>query len=137
MASFYIVNLSGCYVLGISKRRSKIDNVKAGQAYESFVAGLQRAILEAERIFDGRNIEVETNKILIDNDGLKRQFDVYWEYEIAGITYRTVIECKDYNSRVSVGHIGRFARQDPVHSRTSLGVCYQEGISIRGQDKGR
>ena len=78
---------------------------KPGGAYESFVAGLQRAILEAERVFDGRNIEVETNKIIIDNDGLKREFDVYWEYEIAGIRYRTVIECKDYNSSVSVGLI--------------------------------
>ena len=78
---------------------------KPGRAYEDFVAGLQRALIEAERILDGRNIEVEINKIIIDNDGLKREFDIYWEYEIAGIQYRTVIECKDYNSSVSVADI--------------------------------
>ena len=50
---------------------------KPGRAYESFVAGLQGAILEVETVFDGRNIQVETNKIIIDNDGLKREFDVY------------------------------------------------------------
>ena len=79
--------------------------VKPGRAYEDFVAGLHRALLEAERVLDGRNIEVELNKIIIDNDGLKREFDIYWEYEIAGIKYRTVIECKDYNSSVSIADI--------------------------------
>ena len=78
---------------------------KPGRAYEDFVAGLHRALLEAERILDGRNIEVELNKIIIDNDGLKREFDIYWEYEITAIKYRTVIECKDYNSSVSVADI--------------------------------
>lgn len=78
---------------------------KLGKAYEEFVAGLHRALLEAERIVDGRNIEVELNKIIVDNDGLTREFDVYWEYEIAGIQYRTVIECKDYNSSVSIADI--------------------------------
>ena len=78
---------------------------KPGKAYEEFVAGLHRALLEAEKIVDGRNIEVELNKIIVDNDGLKREFDVYWEYEIAGIQYRTVIECKDYNSSVSIDDI--------------------------------
>ena len=79
--------------------------VKPGRAYEDFVAGLHRALLEAERVLDGRNIEVELNKIIIDNDGLKREFDIYWEYEIAGIKYPTVIECKDYNSSVSIADI--------------------------------
>ena len=37
---------------------------KPGRAYEDFVAGLHRALLEAERILDGRNIEVELNKII-------------------------------------------------------------------------
>ena len=78
---------------------------KPGKAYEEFVAGLHRALLEAERVVDGRNIEVELNKIIVDKDGLEREFDVYWEYEIAGIQYRTVIECKDYNSSVSVADI--------------------------------
>ena len=78
---------------------------RPGSEYENFVAGLHRALLEAERIYDGRNITVEQNKIIIDNDGLAREFDVYWEYEIAGIKYKTVIECKDYNSSVSVSHI--------------------------------
>ena len=30
---------------------------------------------------------------------------IYWEYELGGITYKTVIECKDYNSNVSVEKI--------------------------------
>ena len=36
---------------------------------------------------------------------VKREFDLYWEYEISGLTYKTVIECKDYKSRISIEKI--------------------------------
>lgn len=76
-----------------------------GKDYEKFVAELQQALLNAEMFTNQNNITVEVNKIITDSCGINRQFDIYWEYELGGITYKTVIECKDYNSKVSVDKI--------------------------------
>jgi len=76
-----------------------------GKDYEKFVQNLQQALLDSEKLSDQKNIEVERNKKIIDNFGIEREFDLYWEYELAGVTYKTVIECKDYASRVSIEKI--------------------------------
>lgn len=79
--------------------------VNTGTEYELFVANLQQALLDAENYAKQKNIKVEVNKLIFDNCGIERQFDIYWEYELGGLTYKTVIECKDYNSNVSVDKI--------------------------------
>lgn len=76
-----------------------------GKGYEQFVALLQQALLNAESITLQKNIEVQLNKKIIDSCGVEREFDLYWEYELAGITYKTVIECKDYDSRIPLEKI--------------------------------
>ena len=76
-----------------------------GKDYEQFVALLQQALLDAESITEQKNIKVELNKKILDSCGVEREFDLYWEYELAGITYKTVIECKDYNSRIPLEKI--------------------------------
>ena len=76
-----------------------------GKKYERFVAGLQQAIINSETITAQKNINIELNKKIIDNCGVEREFDLYWEYELGGITYKTIIECKDYNSDMSVENI--------------------------------
>ncbi len=76
-----------------------------GKEYEIFVASLQQALLDAENIITQKNIKVEVDKKITDNCGIDRQFDIYWEYELGGLTYKTVIECKDYASKVSVEKI--------------------------------
>ncbi len=79
--------------------------VNKGKEYELFVAKLQQALINAENITTQKNITVEVDKKILDNCGIERQFDIYWEYELGGLTYKTVIECKDYNSNVSVEKI--------------------------------
>lgn len=76
-----------------------------GLAYEIFVSQLQQALLDSEEYIKQKNIKVEVNKILLDRNGIGRQFDIYWEYELGGVDYRTVIECKDYASPISVEKI--------------------------------
>lgn len=76
-----------------------------GKDYEQFVKSLQQALLNSEDLIKQNNIVIEANKKLIDSCGIKREFDLYWEYELAGVVYKTVIECKDYKSRVSVEKI--------------------------------
>ena len=65
-----------------------------GKDYEEFVKTLQQALLYSELIGSSKNIEIESNKKITDNNGIEREFDLYWEYELAGVTYKTVIECK-------------------------------------------
>lgn len=79
--------------------------MEKGSEYEAFVQKLQQALLDAEAIAHQKNIKVERNKKIKDNCGNWREFDLYWEYELAGVTYKTIIECKDYASRVSVEKI--------------------------------
>lgn len=76
-----------------------------GKAYERFVADLQQALLDAENITTQKNIKIELNKKITDNCGNKREFDLYWEYELGGLTYKTVIECKDYASNITLEKI--------------------------------
>jgi hypothetical protein len=76
-----------------------------GREYEQFVANLQQALLNSDTITTQQNIQIELNKKIIDNCGIAREFDLYWEYELGGLIYKTVIECKDYNSNIALEKI--------------------------------
>lgn len=65
-------------------------------------------MIKAENIPSLRNINIEKNKKIKDRSGIDREFDVYWEFEIGGQTYQSVIECKDYSSPVSIEKIDAF-----------------------------
>ena len=57
-----------------------------GTEYEIFVQRLQQALLDSEQLMTQKNIVVARNKKLIDRAGNVREFDLYWEYELAGVT---------------------------------------------------
>jgi len=108
-----------------------------GKEYEKFVAELQQALLNADMLTNQNDVHVEVDKIITDNCGIKRQFDIYWEYELGGITYKTVIECKDYNSKVTVDKVDAFIGKirdipdlKPVFA-TKTG--YQSGAEIKAK----
>ena len=79
-----------------------------GKDYEIFVATLQKAVLAAEEFTNLRNIVFNRNRKIVNSYGVKREFDIYWEYELGGFTYKTVIECKDYCSPITVDRIDAF-----------------------------
>ena len=62
-------------------------------------------MLISDRFIGQNNIKIEANKVLRDNCGVDREFDLYWEYELAGIIYKTIIECRDRKSQISVDQI--------------------------------
>ncbi|MBM9576213.1 restriction endonuclease [Leptospira sp. 201903070] len=76
-----------------------------GTEYEQFVAKIYNAILQSEDIVKSKLIEIELNKRILDNSGILREFDIYWEYELGGLIYKTIIECKDYNSKIPIEKI--------------------------------
>ena len=88
---------------------------------------------------------------LIDNDTLKRstvqcnvklkgksscehQIDVYWEYELDGITHRVAVECKNYSSKISIGKVrdffGVLHDLDNVQGIMVTSKGYQKGAKI-------
>ncbi len=79
-----------------------------GKAYEEFVGTIQQSLINAEGMSHLKNIKVEVNKKIKDRDGIDRQFDVYWEFVLGGYEYKTVIECKDYASTVTIDKIDAF-----------------------------
>ena len=76
-----------------------------GKGYEEFVRNLQQAILDSEEFAKQKNIVVDKNKFITDKNGIDREFDLYWEYELGGVTYKTVIECRDYETTISIDQI--------------------------------
>ena len=108
-----------------------------GKEYELFVARLQQAILSSESIAAQENIVVETDKKIIDNCGVARYFDIFWEYQLGGFTYKTVIECKDYDSKVSVDKIDALVGK--VHDLPDLKAVvatktgYQSGVKAKAE----
>lgn len=79
-----------------------------GKEYEEFVGAIQQSLINAEEWSHLKNIKVEINKKIEDRNGILRQFDVYWEFNLGGYDYKTVIECKDYASTVTIDKIDAF-----------------------------
>lgn len=108
-----------------------------GKEYEEFVQRLQQALLDSEPLMNQKNVEIERNKKIVDNNGIKREFDLYWEYELAGVIYKTIIECKDYSSSISlekidalIGKIRDIPDLKPIFA-TRIG--YQKGAERKAQ----
>ncbi|MCJ8315345.1 MAG: restriction endonuclease [Pseudomonadales bacterium] len=108
-----------------------------GKDYEQFVKNLQQALLNSESLIKQKNIVIETNKKLKDNCGIEREFDLYWEYELAGVVYKTVIECKDYQSRVSVEKIdaliGKIRDIPDIKPVFATKTGYQSGAKTKAE----
>ncbi len=115
--------------------------MKKGSEYELFVREIQQILIDTDvKMSIQKNITVECNKKIVDNNGITREFDIYWEYEFAGILYRTIIECKDYASKVSVekidallGKIADIPYLTPIFATTQ---GYQSGAKVKAKNKG-
>lgn len=63
---------------------------------------------------------------------------MYWEYELAGVTYKTIIECKDYASRVSIdridGLIGKIRDIPDLKPVFATKTGYQSGAEIKAKN---
>ncbi|MGF9562959.1 restriction endonuclease [Neorhizobium sp. BT27B] len=80
-------------------------NVAKGTEYEQFVQAVYQAVINSE---DVENITVQHNTKLTGKSGCEHQIDVYWEFRVAGQTYKTAIECKAFNETVSIGRVRDF-----------------------------
>ena len=117
-----------------------MNNYERGINYENFVAQVYGAILQAESR-DGRlqHVSLEKRKTIIGAGGSSNEIDIYWEYEVAGVTYKTAIECKAYStSKVSVDDLRNFSfKLDNIGGVKGLVVTlngYESGAKIVARD---
>lgn len=111
-----------------------------GIEYELFIQEVQQQLLDLDERNNRKTIEVTQNKKLDDRFGVSRQFDVYWEFELGGSIYRNVIECKDYNSKVSIDRIDAFSSKisdfPNLRGFFATRVGYQSGAESKAQNHG-
>jgi hypothetical protein len=114
--------------------------INDGREYEKFVASIQYAIIHSDVLASQRNIKIEVNKKIIDSCGCERQFDIFWEYDFGGITYRTAIECKDYKLPVSIDRIdaliGKIRDIPGLKGVFATRVGYQSGAKTKAEKNG-
>lgn len=107
-----------------------MSNRKKGGEYEDFVGNVYQAILIYEKNENKIGaIKLQRNKKIISKSGTPGEIDIYWEYELAGIKYKTAIECKNYKRAVSIGDVRNFARKIENIGFKGLMVA-QNGFSV-------
>lgn len=113
---------------------------KSWEEYELFVKELQEGLLKAEKLGLQKNISIELHKIIKDNAGIEREFDLYWEYEFGGLVYKTIVECKDYKAPVSIEKIdaliGKVRDIPGLRLVFATKVGYQNGAEIKAKQNG-
>jgi hypothetical protein len=72
-----------------------------GKAYEILTQRIFQKIVDQTLV---KNVEVKHN-VILKGKTAEHQIDVFWEYEIKGRLYRTIIQTKDWSSKVSLGHL--------------------------------
>lgn len=66
---------------------------------------MSEKILKADGI---KNVEVQHDVLVRGISGQEHQIDVYWEFSLGGIRHRVALECKNYNSAISIGKVRDF-----------------------------
>lgn len=112
--------------------------LKSSSNYEEFVAKLQKAIFDSEKFTKQKNIIIGLNKKIVDKNGVEREFDLYWEYELGGFIYKTIIECKDYAQKVSIEKIdallGKLHDIPEIRGIFATKTGYQSGAKRKAKE---
>jgi hypothetical protein len=103
--------------------------MKDGTEYELLTQRIYQLLLNK----DGYNtVEVKHDVKVKGKSNVKHQIDVFWEFKMADVVHRVAIECKDYNSKISLGRIRDFhsALQDigNIYGIMVTKVGYQSGV---------
>lgn len=95
------------------KKLPKKNRPNKASEYEKLVETVFTGLLKLEGD-QFKNLRIERNAKLDaitrkpDGTPIKRQIDVYWEFEIGGITYRTVIQAKNWTQAIDFPVIDTF-----------------------------
>lgn len=110
---------------------------KASNNYERLVRELHEALFKADGV---ENILVLHDVKISGKSGASHQIDVYWEFKLAGVMYKTCIECKHWNSTVKKSHVASFSTViDDIGNVTGIfatTVDFQRGARLLAKYKG-
>ena len=102
--------------------------------YELLVRDLHQSLLSTSLV---RSISVEHNAKIRGKSGALHQIDVYWEFEAAGVKYKTCVECKHHNRNVSKSAVAAFvAILNDIGNATGVFVTtvgYQPGAKAMAE----
>lgn len=76
----------------------------SGQEYEQLVRDLFEQILNQDVV---ETISVQQNVLLAGKSTI-HQIDVYWKFKTGGVTYETIVQAKDWSSKVDQGELIKF-----------------------------
>lgn len=76
-----------------------------GQELEDYIEGFFRVSLKNEFL---KNFKVEKNHVEVGREGIRYNFDVFYEFTIAGIPHKAAIECKYYDKRITEEMVRHF-----------------------------
>jgi hypothetical protein len=79
-------------------------HTNTGVPYELLTQEIFQQILNQKSV---HNIDVKQNVVLVGKSA-NHQIDIYWEFEQAGIRYRTVVQAKDWSTPVNQGELIKF-----------------------------
>lgn len=75
------------------------------QELEDYIESIFRISLKNEFL---KNFKVEKNHVEVGREGIEYRFDVFYEFIIAGIPHKAVIECKYYDQRITEEMVRHF-----------------------------
>jgi len=105
--------------------------------YEQLVKELHEALLTVDGF---ESIKVPHDAKIIGKSGATHRIDVYWEFRLAGVAYKTCIECKHYNSRIKKSHIAAFSTiLEDIGNATGIfatTIGFQKGALLLSKYKG-
>jgi len=78
--------------------------MNTGIPYELIIQQIFQEILAQDIV---RTVEVKHN-VTLQGKTLSHQIDVYWQFEVGGIRYTTVVQAKDWNTAVDQGELLKF-----------------------------
>jgi hypothetical protein len=77
----------------------------SGTDYERLTRDVYEALLRSDGI---DTVEVCHDTEVLGRSGCSHQIDVYWEFRLGGVLFRTAIECKRYASSLEIGRVRDF-----------------------------
>jgi hypothetical protein len=105
--------------------------------YEILVRDIHAALVANDCV---ENVNVLHNVKLKGRSGATHQIDVYWEFKVAGVKYKTCIECKHYNRRVEKSDVASLITTlDDIGNATGIfatSVGYQSGAVLLAKERG-
>ncbi len=100
-----------------------------GKEFESFVESIYQKMIKQHET-------IEKN-VWLEGPDKKRQIDILITGEIAGCSLRTIIECRDYNSKLSIGQVDGFeSKMKDVNANVGIMVT-TKGFSSKAISKAK